>query len=131
MGVWNQDNTARRKRAHQCLPNQFGIGVSQRLIRDSPDLPIGVAQAFASEIQFRTPPGDDGCWGLSSINLRSGDRQFRRRVVGHAVLVYDVSENTRHYFKPPLAFTNSITLSTISSLLPLSISAPFPIAGTK
>ena len=65
-----------------------------------------------------------------SISSRSR-RQFGRGIVDHATFVHDVSENASHYFNPPLAVTNSRTLSMFSSRLPCSISAPLPSAGTK
>jgi len=57
--------------------------------------------------------------------------QFQGRVVGHACFVRDVCVDISHYFNPPLAFKSSISLATISSVLPSSISAPSPISGTK
>ena len=131
MIVGDQHDAVVRQDLHQGFADQLGIGVGKGLIGDLPYLTVGTTKGFANGIEFRAPTGDNRGRRRGRVDLSCGGRQFGRRIVGNAALVYDVGEDASHYFNPPLAFINSITLSIISSRLPCSISAPLPSAGTK
>ncbi len=131
MLVGNQHNAVGRQNLLQGFADQFGIGIGKSLVGNLPDLRVGSAEGVARGIEVRAPTGENGGRRSSGIDLARSGREFERGIGGHATFMCDVSEDASHYFNPPLAVTNSRTLSTFSSRLPCRISAPLPSAGTK
>ena len=131
MIMGHQHDAGGRQHLHQSFADQLGIGIGEGFVRNLPYFAVRILEGLANRIQLRTGAGDDGGRRGGGINLFCGDHQLGRRVIDHSTFMNDISEDASHYFSPPLAFTNSITLSITSSLLPCSISAPLPSAGTK
>src|ERR1035441_7356019 len=131
MVVWNQHGAARRENLDKSLADQFAIGISECFICDLPYLFIGRANGLADCVEVRATSNDNGSGQCAGVYLLRCSQQFRRGVIGDATLVCNVSEDSRHYFNPPLAATNSTNFSMFSSRLPCRISAPLPSAGTK
>jgi hypothetical protein len=69
--VRNQHDTARGHDAQQCLADQFGVGIRQRLLGDLPDLAVGTPQALADLVQIGAPAGDDRRAVLGGVDLRA------------------------------------------------------------
>ncbi len=131
MLVGNQHNAARRHNLDQGFADQFRIGVGKSFVGNCPYLSVGSTDGVARGSEVRAQTGEQGYRRGSGVDLFGSGRQLGRGIVSHASFVHDVSEDASHYFNPPLAATNSRTLSTFSSRLPLSISAPLPSAGMK
>src|SRR5579862_6813200 len=100
-------------------------------IRDFPNFAEAGADRAARSLEFRARAGENRGGRCCGINLFRGGYKFGRGIIHHSTSVHDVGKNARHYFSPPFAATNSRTWSAFSSLLPWSISAPLPAAGTK
>ena len=127
----NQRQGACGHNLQQCPADQFSIRVSESVIRDLPDFGIDLLDLSADIFELRAGADDNCRWSRAGINpFRSGG-EFSGRIVEHAVLVGDISKNSRHYFSPPLAATSSTISCAFSSRVPLSMRAPLPSAGTK
>ena len=107
-----------RQYLDQRFPNQFRIGICQELRSRSSRSQRRKRGERCMRHRAPAPTGDNGCRRSGGIDLSRSSRQFGGGIVGHATLVHDVSENASHYFNPPLAATNSRTLSMFSSRLP-------------
>ena len=55
MRMRDQHNATGRQHAHQRLPHEFGIRISQRFVRDFPNFAEGGAQGFAHGIAVPRP----------------------------------------------------------------------------
>src|ERR1700739_421348 len=98
---------------------------------DLPNFRIGGTECAARGVEVRTPAGQNGRRRGGAVDLLCGSCQLGCSIINRAMAVVDVRKNSRHDYNPPLAATNSRTLSAFSSRLPCSISAPLPSAGTK
>ncbi len=129
--IGNQDDGVGGQHVDQQFPDDFSIGVGQRVIVELEDLGIGGGHGIGHGVKAGTRTGHDGGNGCTGVDLLGRGNQFQGRIIGHAVFMSDVCIDIGHYFNPPLAFKSSISLATISSVLPSSMSAPSPISGTK
>ena len=127
----NQQHASGGNDLHQYLADHFCIGIGKRLVRDLPDLVVAGFERVADRIELAAESGDDRNGRCSGVNLLGRGDQFQRGIVGNSGFVRDVSEYAAHACNPPLLFINSISLPITSSRSPVSISAPWPSAGTK
>src|SRR5205807_411322 len=120
-----------RQNPCQHRTNQFGVRIVEIRMDDLPYFRVGGTQAGASRLEFCASSENYRDGRGRSIDLARCGRQFDSRVVDDAIFMCNVSENSRRHFRPPLAAMSSSSLSTFSSRLPVSISAPLPSAGMK
>src|SRR6516162_1450928 len=127
----NQHNATLWYYLHQRFPDELGIGVGKRFAGDFPDLTVGSAEGSRNGIKISSPSGENGGGGRGSIDRFCRGHEFHRGIIGHATFVFDIGEDPSHYCSPPLAFSNSMSLSMFFSLLPFRISAPLPTAAAS
>src|ERR1035437_5189485 len=113
-----QQNGVLRQDAHQSLSDQFRVGIRKSFICDFPDLAIGSAEGIARGIKIRTPARENGRGWLNGVDAACCRGNFSGGISERAVFMQNVNKDSRHYFNPPLAATNSRTFSMFSSRLP-------------
>ena len=78
MRVRDQHEAIARQDVQQSFADQFGIGVSERLIGDFPYLGVRATQGFANGVKFRAPTGNHRDRQRGSVDLFCGGCEFGR-----------------------------------------------------